>query len=138
MAERKKMFSEIFKEYAEISTIQGLAYIVKENQTLSGKVYWLLTVLFMLVLASYWTTGMYTDWQANLVLTTISSIGKSVKNIEFPSVTFCSQGKNEMITKSAFLHLFYGYLNSTYGIQVNFSSIEAVKLLNLVSEDSVL
>ena len=34
----------------------------------------------------------YNEWQENPVLTTVSTTGKPIKDIEFPAITICSQG----------------------------------------------
>ena len=34
----------------------------------------------------------YSEWQEHPVLTTVSTTGKPIKDIEFPAITICSQG----------------------------------------------
>jgi hypothetical protein len=39
----------------------------------------------------------YSDWQENPVLTTVKSTSYPVDKIEFPALTICGQGSNEVI-----------------------------------------
>ena len=83
---------DIIKDYSDYAAIQGLNYIFFANQTLFGRIFWIIVVTMMLCLGVYWSITAYLDWQDQLVLTTITTTAYSVKQIEFPAVTFCSPG----------------------------------------------
>ena len=83
---------DIIKDYSDYAAIQGLNYIFFTNQTLFGRIFWIIVVTMMLCLGVYWSITAYLDWQDQLVLTTITTTAYSVKQIEFPAVTFCSPG----------------------------------------------
>ncbi len=54
---KKKKFtssSDIFLDYTEYSSIQGLIYIFFSYQTMIGKIFWTLVLLFMFSLGLYW------------------------------------------------------------------------------------
>ena len=72
-----KQISNVVKDYSEYSSIQGLIYIFQSNQTIVGRLFWILVVILMLMLGSYWSVDAYNSWQENPVLTT-------VKNTAFP------------------------------------------------------
>jgi hypothetical protein len=66
------------------------------------------------------------------VLTTIVSAGKSIKEIDFPSVTFCSQGNNDLISNASLIKLFYDFVETQKGIKVDIVPQNIVQLRNLV------
>ena len=119
------------KTYSEYATIQGLGYIVYSKQTLIGKTFWIAAVLSMLSIGVLWSVQMYNDWQENQVLTTIKTIAHSVKDIEFPSVTFCSQGNNEIITNATLFKMFYDFLQKKYNISSPHSSLQIADIVYL-------
>jgi MFS-type transporter involved in bile tolerance (Atg22 family) len=46
----------------------------------------------MMCLGTYWSWYLYSDWQENPVLTTVTTTALPVINIDFPAVTICSEG----------------------------------------------
>ena len=95
----KEMYN-IIQDYSESSTIQGVVYIFQKNQTLYGKVFWLLVILGMLSLGTLWSVWAYQDWIDNPVMTTIKTSALPIKDISFPAVTICGQGMNDDIITS--------------------------------------
>ena len=85
----------------------------------------------MLSIGVLWSVQMYNDWQGNPVLTTIKTIAHAVKDIEFPSVTFCSQGKNEMITNATLFKMFYAFLKKKHNISNSFTPWEIAEIVHL-------
>ena len=98
-----KKVSETIKKYAELSSIQGVAYIFESRRPVAQKIYWTTTVCLMFIMGLYWSANIFMNWNENQVLTTIRSA--SDMKVEFPSVTFCSQGK-----LCIFLYLFFSFL----------------------------
>ena len=81
---KKKQFSsssEIFLDYTEYSSIQGLIYIFFSYQTMIGKFFWTSVLLFMLSLGLYWCIQAYQDWKNNPVLTTITNTAYPVYEV---------------------------------------------------------
>ena len=68
-----KQISNVVKDYSEYSSIQGLIYIFQSNQTIVGRLFWILVVILMLMLGSYWSVDVYNSWQENPVLTTVKT-----------------------------------------------------------------
>ena len=118
----------LVQDYSEDSTIQGLVYIFKKEQTLCGKIFWILVVSLMLILGIYWSVSAYNDWQSNPVLTTIKTSAFPIKDVEFPAVTICGQGADTDILTSGFLTLFLNFLKKN-GINLGVSPIKASVLL---------
>ena len=50
---------DVISEYSEYSTIQGVIYIFQSDQSQTGKLFWLLVIISMLILGTYWSIGAY-------------------------------------------------------------------------------
>jgi hypothetical protein len=50
-------------------------------QTIVGKSFWSLTILFMVTLGMYWCTELYLNWDDQPVLTTITTAGLPVESV---------------------------------------------------------
>ncbi len=72
---------DIFLDYTEYSTIQGLIYIFFAYQTNFGKIFWSAAVLLLFSLGIYWCTQAYHDWRTNPVLTTITTTALSINEV---------------------------------------------------------
>ena len=81
-------------EYAEGATVHGVGYIFDELLPTIDRVIWGISVGFFFVLAVLFTTNAYTDWQDNMVITTLKNTAKDVTELVFPAVTICSEGLN--------------------------------------------
>ena len=81
-------------EYAEGATVHGVGYIFDELLPTIDRVIWGFSVGFFFVLAVLFTTNAYTDWQDNMVITTLKNTAKDVTELVFPAVTVCSEGLN--------------------------------------------
>jgi len=71
----------IVKDYSEYSSVQGVIYIFQANQTLLGRMFWILVVVLMLMLGSYWSVDAYNSWQASPVLTTVTTTAFPVTKV---------------------------------------------------------
>ena len=110
---------DIVRDYSEYSTIQGVIYLFQSNQTKCGKMFWLLVVIGMLILGTYWSVTAYNDWISNPVLTTVKTSAFKIKNLEFPALTICGQGANADIISAGFFKIFFNYTkqrNISYGM----------------------
>jgi len=81
--ERKEFhsFYELFLNYTEFSTIQGLNYIFISHQTMIGRIFWTLTLILMFLLGFYWCNQSYQDWQNNPVQTTITTTSFPINEV---------------------------------------------------------
>ncbi len=68
--------------------------------------FWTLVFALNVALSLYWSVAMYSDWQQNAVITKIVTSALDIKEIDFPSVTFCSNGLNEGALKVTLLKAF--------------------------------
>ena len=56
----------------------------------------------------------YTAWQDNPVLTTVKSTSYPVNKVEFPALTICGQGSNEVVLNTGILeHIYFALLESS-------------------------
>ena len=56
------------------------------------------------------TRKTYIEWQDNPTITTINTTAYPIKNIEFPSITICSQGAAKDVMDTVLLKQFEEYL----------------------------
>ncbi len=73
---------ELFLQYAQDSTVQGLGYVFVPKQTIIGRLFWGLTVIFMFSLGVYWCQQAYLDWTDYPVLTTVTTTSYSVNEVK--------------------------------------------------------
>jgi hypothetical protein len=64
---------DLFLDYTEYSTIQGLIYIFFSYQTILGRIFWSLILILMFTLGVIWCKQAYDNWKQNPVLTTITT-----------------------------------------------------------------
>ncbi len=88
LEEEKKNVIGVIKEYSEYSSIAGLLYIFMPDQTIAGKLFWIIFIILMLVLGTYWSLSIYNDWDNQPVITTAASTALPVSNVEFPAGKF--------------------------------------------------
>ena len=91
---RRSVLHATADDYAEGATVHGVGYIFNELLPTIDRVIWAVSVTFFFILAIFFTTNSYIDWQDNLVITTLKNTAKDVTELEFPAVTICSEGLN--------------------------------------------
>ncbi len=71
----------LFLDYTQDSTVQGLGYVFLPNQTIIGRIFWAITVVFMFSLGVYWCQQAYLDWSDYPVLTTVTTTSFSINEV---------------------------------------------------------
>ncbi len=74
-----KLVLESLQKHSGNLSIQGVAYIFQNHQSLIGRIFWSLVVTSTIMLASVWSYLMYQDWQASPVLTTVTTTAHPVE-----------------------------------------------------------
>jgi len=74
---------ELFQDYTEYSTIQGLIYVFFPYQTRLGKIFWSLVLVVMVGLGIYWCTTAYMAWITQPVLTTVTTTAYPINQVIF-------------------------------------------------------
>ncbi len=96
-----KLEKEDVLDFAEHSTTHGISYAFERDVRPVSRLSWLVTCVGLFALATYLIAVQYHDWQARPVLTTIGTTGHPVTQVEFPTVTICSQGIADDIIEGA-------------------------------------
>ena len=87
-----KAIHSTFCEFANVTTIHGLAYVFDKTIKAIDYVFWFIAVCLGTGLAIYSSFDAWKEWKASPVLTSIRSTGLPLQNISFPAITICSQG----------------------------------------------
>ena len=128
---KENHFSDIFKDFAQISTIQGIGQVFSSKNTWFGKLFWLVAFLLLLACGIVWSDEMYNNWQSDQVLTTIQATTTPIRKVKFPSVTFCSPGNMELVANASLFQMFYEFLGMEFGIKVDLSPTVVAETINL-------
>ena len=96
------------KDYGSATTIHGIPYFLAEDRNPIERILWLLIVGIGIWIASSLSLDIYYGWKANPVATTVSTTVYDISNIEYPSITICSQGSvKELTGRDLKFNLFY-------------------------------
>lgn len=109
----KKKMKAIIKDYSEISTIAGFVYIFMQDQRVLGVLFWTFVIAGLSILGLSWSITAYQDWDSYPVLTTASTTGLPIHDIEFPSVILCAQGVIDNVMMAGLLRQYYDYYKAT-------------------------
>ena len=63
------------KGYCDNSTVAGLSYVSDTTSRVLDRCLWFIVCVIFAVLAIYWSTTAYIDWQDDPVLTTVKTTG---------------------------------------------------------------
>ena len=96
----KYLLSKIIKEFADSTTIHGINYIFESGISVIERLLWIASVITGIILALYLSVYAYIDWVDNPVITTVTSTGKPIKEIEFPAITICAQVNISQLLKN--------------------------------------
>ena len=86
---------KIINEYAKSTTIHGINYIFQSGIPIIERLLWIVVMMIMVFFASLLSRSAYIEWEDHPVVTTVKSTGKSIKDVEFPSITICAQVKHK-------------------------------------------
>ena len=90
MSLKKRMWNLVF-EYSQTSTIAGFHYIFEPKLTIIGKLIWLLLLSLFTVLGIYLSAENYIQRKNEPVITTLTSTGLPISQVDLPAVVICSQ-----------------------------------------------
>ena len=120
----------LLHKYVQTSTVAGLHYAFKPNQTLAGRFIWL-TVIIILAFLGFWLSlENYYQWKNEPVVTTISSTGLPIEEIEFPSVVICSKGFNMDAYKAVMIDQAFLSANLSMEKELGMTPFEFTKTLS--------
>ena len=85
-------------EYAEATSIHGIAYIFESGRLSFERLLWLILVLVFGFMAFVISMPLLNNFLDNPVLTTVHTSGYPIEKVQFPSITICGQGSvNEVV-----------------------------------------
>ena len=114
-----------FKDYAESSSIHGVAYISTPTSTTIDRIFWTIFICLGLATAVMLSKTAYEEWQDNPVLTTLKKTSKKISSNQFPSVTICTEGVNMEAVRNALVKDIMNWRNNSGS---NRDIVEDVKL----------
>ena len=83
----------MLREYSAHASVHGLDYVFSAR-SLANRLLWLTAVIMALISASLLSHDLYVKWQRAPVVTNLKDTNKQVRDLEFPSVTICTEGIN--------------------------------------------
>ena len=89
----KASLVRVLRDYAESASVHGVGYVVSARSP-ADRLLWLGLVLLGLTSASYLSYEVFVSWQETPVVTHLKTTNKPVLDLEFPSVTICTEGIN--------------------------------------------
>ena len=90
-------------EYAEATSIHGIAYIFESGRLSFERLLWLILVLVFGFMAFIISMPLLNNFLDNPVLTTVHTSGYPIEKVQFPSITICGQGSvNEVVGEYGF------------------------------------
>lgn len=85
-------WTKTVREYAEATSIHGIAYIFESGRLSFERLLWLVLVLVLGYLGFVLSKPLLDNFRDNPVLTTVHTSGHPIEKVEFPSITICGQG----------------------------------------------
>ena len=125
--EHKSPLSEVIHEYADVSTIHGIRYILNSGSHWLDRIVWLLAVLITSILAIFASASIYDSWKESPVLTTIGTSEKPIADLEFPAITICGSGNNLKDLVSMLPQLLHEEWNEFWSNESNKKSMEEMQ-----------
>ena len=72
--------------------------MLEEGRAVADRLLWIVLICLGAAFATCVSVHIYSDWQANPVITSVSTTGFDVREIEYSAITVCSQGDvNEVL-----------------------------------------
>ena len=106
-----KHLSNTAKEYCSESSIHGIPYLGNFEHSTFARICWLLFVSIALAATSYQVWKIWSEADANPIITTLDTISYPIENIDFPAVTLCPQGSVREIVDAVLFHQFEEWLS---------------------------
>ena len=107
-----KHLSNTAKEYCSESSIHGIPYLGNFEHSTFARICWLLFVSIALAATSYQVWKIWSEADANPIITTLATISYPIENIDFPAVTLCPQGSVREIVDAVLFHQFEEWLSN--------------------------
>ena len=100
----------VARNYCSESSIHGVPYILNENHSKLGRLFWIVAVFVALSCTSGQLFKVLSQWFDKPVVTSLDTISLPIENIEFPAVTVCPQGSTVDLMDRFFYNQFEEWL----------------------------
>ena len=117
-------FYKNVQNYAENSTVHGIAYVFNKKIGFLDRLLWLLIMIFSLAAAALLVEKSFTMWRSNQVITTLKTNTKPISQLNFPAITICGEGNHMELVKKAIYKRFLKWKdsnNNTRSIEDDFN-----------------
>ena len=64
------------------------------SKSVAARIIWFILVVLALASAAKFARNIFKDWQEDHTITSLKTISRSVKELDFPAVTICKDGLN--------------------------------------------
>ena len=64
------------------------------SKSVAARIIWFILVVLALASAAKFALNIFKDWQEDHTITSLKTISRSVKELDFPAVTICKDGLN--------------------------------------------
>jgi len=98
--------AQLLRDYPTYSTISGLVFLSKPDQSRVERVFWPLVIVSMISIGFYSSWSLYDDWINEPVLTNVKTTALHISQVPFPAVTICTPGLDNDVFKAAFIQMY--------------------------------
>ena len=95
--QQKSPKENTIQQYAKATSIHGIAYIFEEGRPIRERLFWIILMVLGLAFILYQSIYIYKDWQEDPIIITVGTTGKPIKDIDYPTITICPQGKSNEV-----------------------------------------
>jgi hypothetical protein len=120
----------LLDNFLQTSTVAGLHYAFQPRQNLAGRCFWLTAIIALAFLGFWLSLENYFQWKSEPVVTTISSAGLPIEEVEFPSVVICSKGLNQDAISAVIWDIAFSSANLSIEKIFGLSPLQFSKVLN--------
>ena len=110
----RKKVAETIIEFAESTTIHGLAYMVDRKHS-PWRPAWVMVGVLALIFSTYSVFDLYMQWQNEPLITSLKTVAMPIEKIKFPAITICPQGSRQEILDSVLYRQFTQYISKNPG-----------------------
>lgn len=96
---------KVLHSYLEETALHGFKYLGRSGNV-GSKCYWLLAILSTTAFGGWLIGTGIMDWEENPVVTTINSIHTPIKDVQFPTITFCRNDNSNLDEWELVEHVF--------------------------------
>ncbi|XP_055910461.1 pickpocket protein 28-like [Eupeodes corollae] len=90
VSKARTLCSANVEEFCKNTTLHGLKYIVEKDLNIFERIYFLVSIVFVMMAAGYFISNVYSKWQNTPVIVGLSAKPNFITKSPFPAVTICN------------------------------------------------